>query len=360
MKNKKFFALVLFAFLAILLLLPFSASIAQKPIKLSFSTMFPAVHLQGALNQKFCDEIKDRTNGRVEITLYPAGTLTSAPKCYDGVVKGLSDIGMSCPLYMGGRFPVSQIFEMPSDLDSGWVTGKVYNDLFNKYKLKEYDNVHVLYLHGPGRNVLSTRTVPIKELSDMKGLVLRTSGGATLTIKALGATPRAMAMGEAYEALSKGVVEGQFAVPETLKGWKHADVVKFVSIPPTSTSSCQFVVMNKKKFNSLPPDIQKIFNEVSAEFADYHGYVWKYYDKQGLDYFQGLPGRELIEIPNAKKPEWENAVQSVREKYIKEKTAMGLPAKEILSYFDERIKYWDAREPDISTSVNWVEKNLLK
>jgi hypothetical protein len=99
---------------------------------------------------------------------------------------------------------------------------------------------------------------------------------------------------------------------------------------------------------------------VSAEFADYHGYVWNYYDKKGLDYFQSLPGRELIEISSAQKAEWENAVQSVRENYIKDKSAMGFPAKEILQYFDERIKYWDAREPDISTCVNWVEKNLLK
>ena len=336
----------------------FAAS--QKPIKLSFSTMFPAAHLQGALNQKFCDEIKKRTNGRVEITLYPAGTLTSAPKCYDGVAKGLSDIGMSCPLYVGGRFPVSQIFELPSDIDNGWVTGKVYTDLFAKYKLKEYDDVHVLYLHGPGRNVLSTRTVPIRKLSDIKGLVVRTSGGATSMIKALGATPRAMPMGEAYEALSKGVVEGQFAVPETLKGWKHAEVVNFVSIPPISTSSCQFVVMNKKKWTALPPDIQKVFTDVSVQFVDYHGYVWNYYDIQGLEYFQSLPGRELIEIPNAQRAEWEDAVRGVRENYIKEKTAMGLPAKEYLDYFDGRIKYWDEREPKIAISVKWVEENLLK
>jgi TRAP-type C4-dicarboxylate transport system substrate-binding protein len=331
----------------------------KKPIKLNFSTMFPAVHLQGALNQKFCDEIKERTNGRVEITLYPAGTLTSAPKCYDGVVKGISDIGMSCPLYVGGRFPVSQIFELPSDIDSGWVTSKVYNDLFDKYKLKEYDDVHVLYLHGPGRNVLSTRTVPIRKLSDMQGLVLRTSGGATSTIKALGATPRAMAMGEAYEALSKGVVEGQFAVPETLKGWKHAEVVNYVTIPPISTSSCQFVAMNKKTWDSLPPDIQEVFNEVSANYPEYHGHVWAYYDHTGLEYFQGLKGRELIVIPKSQKKEWEKATQSVRENYIKEKTAMDLPAEEYLKYFDKQIKYWDKREPDIATSVKWVEENLL-
>jgi TRAP-type C4-dicarboxylate transport system substrate-binding protein len=339
---------------------PVSEGASQEPIKLNFSTMFPRVHLQGALNQLFCDEIAKRTNGRVKITLYPAGTLTSAPKCYDGVVKGLSDIGMSCPLYVGGRFPVSQIFEMPSELESGWVTSKVYNDLNSKFELKEYDDVHILYLHGPGRNVISTRTVPVRKLQDMSGLVLRASGAATSVIKAWGATPRAMPMGEAFEALSKGVVEGQFAVPETLKGWKHGDVVKYVTIPPVSTSSCQFVVMNKNKWNSLPPDIQKVFTEVSAAFPDYHGHVWNYYDKAGLEYFQSLPGRELIVIPQDQRPAWQEAVEPVIEAYIKDKTAMGLPAKEYLDLFYNLIEYWQAKKPDIQVSVKWVEENLLK
>jgi TRAP-type transport system periplasmic protein len=339
-------------------LVAISEAASDQPIKLSFSTMFPRAHLQGALNQFFCDEIARRTNGRVEITLYPGGTLTSAPKNFDGVVKGLSDIGMSCPLYVAGRFPVSEIFEMPSEIDSGWVTGKVYNDLFHKYALEEYKDVHVLYLHGPGRNVLSTRTVPIRKLADMKGLVLRASGGAVPTIKALGATPRAMSMGDAYAALSKGVVEGQFAVPETLKGWKHGDVVKYVTIPPISTSSCQYVIMNKKKWDALPPDIQKIFTETSAEFPDYHGYVWEYYDKAGLEYFQGLPDRELIVIPQDQRPEWEAVVAPVIEAYIKEKTAKGLPAKEMLDYVNERIDYWTAKKPGTDVAVKWVEENL--
>jgi TRAP-type C4-dicarboxylate transport system substrate-binding protein len=169
-----------------------------------------------------------------------------------------------------------------------------------------------------------------------------------------------MPMGEAYAALSKGVVEGQFAVPETLKGWKHGDVVKYVSIPPVSTSSCQYVAMNKKKWDSLPPDIQKVFTEVSAEFPDYHGYVWEYYDKAGLAYFQGLPGRELIVIPEAQRTEWEAAVAPVIDEYVKEKTAKGLPAKEMLDYFNERVKYWTARKPDKDVSQKWVEENLIK
>jgi TRAP-type C4-dicarboxylate transport system substrate-binding protein len=362
--KKKMHLTVFFAVLAFLLTAsPFlgsSDAASGKPIKLTFSTMFPQVHLQAQLNKYFCDEIEKRTNGRVKITLYPGGSLTSAPKCYAGVEKGLSDIGMSCPLYVGGRFPVSEIFELPSNITSGWVTAKVYMDLFNKFKLAEYKNVHVLYLHGPGRNVLSTRTTPIRNLQDMKGLVLRASGGAAKVIAAWGATPRAMPMGEAYEALSKGVVEGQFAVPETLKGWNHADVVKYVTVPPISTSSCQFVAMNKRKWKSLPPDIQKIFTEVSASFPEYHGHVWNYYDQAGMEYFKGLSGREVIVIPPEQKTEWKKAVDPVVENYIKEKTAKGLPAQEIMNYFNERVEYWEARQPKTEESVSWVKANLLR
>lgn len=362
MKRHKFFMFFTsLCFILCLVCFPVKSQAAsEKTIKLTFSTMFPLVHLQGSLNQYFCEQIAERTNGRVEITLYPGGTLTTAPKNFEGVVKGISDIGMSCPLYMAGRFPISEVFEMPSELNSGWVTSMVYNDLYNKFDMKEYDEVKVLYLHGPGRNVISTRSKPVYNLADMKGQVLRVSGGATDTISAFGATPHALHMGEAYAALSKGVVDGQFSVPETLKGWKHADVVKYVTIPPISTSSCQYVVMNKRKWDQLPEDIQAIFMELSSEFPTYHGYVWNYYDKAGFEYFESLPDRELITIPQDQKPQWEAAVKPVIEKYIKEKTAMGLPAKEYTAYFKERIRYWSERNPSIEEATEWVETHLIK
>ena len=107
MSRKKFFVFACGVFLLLTGIIVSMASISEaasdKPIKLSFSTLFPSAHLQGALNQFFCDEIARRSNGRVEITLYPGGTLTSAIKNFDGCVKGVSDIGMSCPLYVAGR-----------------------------------------------------------------------------------------------------------------------------------------------------------------------------------------------------------------------------------------------------------------
>lgn len=363
MRKMKLFFIACIAFLFIVsnhtAFISVCQAASEDTIQLSFSTVFPRDHLQAKLNQHFCDEIEKRTNGRVKITLYPGGTLTSGTQNFEGVVKGMSDIGMSCPLYVAGRFPVSEIFELPSELDSGWVTAKVYMDLFKKFELKEYEDVHVLYLHGPGRNVLQTRKKPVKKLEDMNGLILRTSGGATSTIDALGATPRAMRMGQAYEALSKGVVDGQFSVPETLKGWKHAEVVNYVSIPPISTSSCQYVAMNKRTWNSLPSDIQKIFTEVSADYPEYHGYVWDYLDKAGFEFFQSLPGRKLNTIPSSQRPKWEDAVSNVVKDYIKEKTEMGLPAEKYVEYFRDRVEYWSPKKPSYEVSEQWVKENLL-
>ena len=72
-----------------------SATYGAEPIKLTFSQYFPVTHKNAVLSGQFCDEIKKRTNGRVEITHYPGGTLTTAPKMIDGVVTGISDLGFA-------------------------------------------------------------------------------------------------------------------------------------------------------------------------------------------------------------------------------------------------------------------------
>ncbi|HOP85265.1 MAG TPA: TRAP transporter substrate-binding protein [Syntrophorhabdaceae bacterium] len=337
-----------------------NVSYAAEKIQLSFTTVFPQTHLHTVLNQMFADEIKKRTNGKVEITIYPVGTLTAPAKVYDAVVKGIADIGMSCPLWVAGRFPLSEIFEMPSDIPSSWVTTKTYKDLFDKFTFKEYEDVHILYLHGPGRNVITTKNTPINKPDDLKGLKFRTSGATVELVKAWGGVPRAMAMSEAYEALSKGVVDGNFAVPETLKGFKLAEPVKYLTIPPVSTSSCQFVAMNKKKWDSLPDDVKKVFTELSKVYAERQAYVWMYYDKVGLDYFKSLPGRQVIVIPKEKKGEWEKPAKVVFDKYIADKQAMGLPMKEYAKYFVERVAYHIERQPSEEQAVKWVETNLIK
>ena len=146
-----------------------------------------------------------------------------------------------------------------------------------------------------------------------------------------------------------------------LKNLRHADVVKYVvTIPPISVASCQFVAMNKKKWDSLPDSAKKVFDEVSLEWAEKQAMVWYYQDVITLNYFKGLQGKELIVIGQDQRAAWEEPNKSVVEKYIKEKKAMGLPAADYIEFVRKRVKYWAPKRPSPDACIRWVEDNVPK
>src|SRR3989339_2170833 len=89
-----------------------SAASAQT-IKLKFAAFFPPAHKFCTVNQQFCDEIKQRTNGRVEITHYPGGTLANAPKMFSSVLDGVADFGLAAAALTRGRLPMAEAFDSP-------------------------------------------------------------------------------------------------------------------------------------------------------------------------------------------------------------------------------------------------------
>lgn len=330
-------------------------------IKLTYSNFFPPTHLHSILADQFCQEINKRSNGRVEITYYSGGTLTPAPKIYDGVVSGISDIGMSVLAYTMGRFPAAELVDMPHAYPNGWVATKVANDFYQKFKPKEFDDVHVLYFHAHGPGVVFTTKKPVRTMEDLKGLVIRCTGIGTKIMEALGARGYGASQAEAYELMSKGTVDGSFTPREVLKGWKQAEVVKYVTgCYDIGYTANMFVVMNKAKWDSLPDNVKEVFTELSEEWIEKHGKVWTYYDKVGIDYFLTFDGRELIELPPEEMARWVEATRPLITQYISEKTAMGLPAEEYEEYLVQRVKYWTERMPSETSCIEWVKKELAK
>lgn len=179
-------------------------------------------------------------------------------------------------------------------------------------------------------------------------------------MQALGAEGYGASQGEAYELMSKGVVDGSFTPREVLKGWNQAEVVRYVTGSyDVGNTTMMFVVMNKDKWDTLPDNIKTIFTEVSREWIEKHGKVWDYYDKVGIDYFLTFEGREVIELPPEEMARWvETAVEPLIEQYISEKTEMGLPAEDYQEYLLERVNYWSQRTATAEESVAWVKAEL--
>jgi len=356
---------MVFVVLAIVLVaLPLLSSCATpastETIELTYSNFFPPTHLHSILAEQFCEEVNKRSNGRVEISYYSGGTLTPAPQVYGGVVEGISDMGMSVLAYSMGRFPATELVDMPHAYPNGWVATMVANDFYKEFKPKEFDDVHVLYFHAHGPGVLFTTEKPVRKLEDLKGLTIRSTGVGAKIIEALGAEGYGGSQGEAYELMSKGTVDGSLTPREVLKGWNQAEVVKYVtSCCDVGYTANMFVVMNKDTWDSLPSDVQKVFTEVSEEWLEQHARVWTYYDKVAIDYFLTFADRELIELSPQEMARWIEATQPLLEEYISEKTAMGLPATDYEAYLIEQTEYWAEKTPTEEFCVDWVEQELL-
>ena len=327
----------------------FSTCYAAEVIKLKYAEIMVPTHVVSILAQQFCDEIKKRTNGRVEIFHYPGGTLTATNKVFNGVVTGISDLGMSQIGYNRGRFPVTEIQDLPLGFPSGYVSTQVINDFYNKFRPKEWDSVHVLHFHNPGTNVFQLVNKPVRKLEDLKGLKLRATARQGDILKALGAVPVPLEMADLYESMRRNVIDGNYGGIQQTKGWRMAEVIKYVTASWKLGSVYTFyVIMNKDKWNSLPDDIKQIFTAVAAEYREKYAVANNEIDIEGRDLCLAK-GVEIISLTDAESRRWIKAVEPVIEDYKKDLTSKGYSlaqADEFVTYMKERIEFWRQKEKE--------------
>ena len=315
-----------------------SPGMAQtKPIELSYSIFFPAPHKNTVLAGEWAKEIEKRTQGKVKITLFPGGTLTPADKCYDGVVKGISDIGMSVLGYTRGKFPLTEAIDLPLGYKNGLSATRLINQYYQKFRPKEFEEVKVLYFHAHGPGILHTKK-PVMKLDEMKGLRIRSTGLSAKVVTALGGTPVAMPMGETYDALKRGMVDGSMAPIESLEGWKWGEVVKSTTESFGSAYSTGFfVVMNKEKWNALSADVQKAIEAVNQEWIEKTGKIWDEIDKSGKAFTQKM-GNQIISLSADENKRWGEAVKPILQDYVNAMKAKDLPGEEALKFCEENLK----------------------
>ena len=308
-----------------------------KTVEMTYSIFFPATHANTILAGDWCKEIQKRTNGAVKIQVFADGTLTPADQCYDGAVKGISDVGMTVVSYTKGRFPLSEVIDLPLGYRSGTQTTKLANAYLEKFKTKEFDDVKLMYLHSAGPGLVNTKK-PVEKLEQLKEMKIRGTGTTAKIVAFLGATPVGMPMTETYDAVSKGVAEGFVAPIEALKGWKLAAVVKATTLDYGAASGLLFcVAMNKKKWESLPKDVQETIEKINKERIGKHCEVWDKVDREGKE-FALSKGHKFISLSPDEDTKWAAAVKPVLEEYVQGTKARNLPGEEALKFCQEWLK----------------------
>ena len=301
-----------------------ASPVEAKTYNFTYSNFFPPTHIQAKVPDAWAKEIEKLSNGQIKIKMFTGGSLTPAPQIYDGVVKGISDFGLSVFAYSPGRFPIMAAVDNPLGYPNAFVATRTINELNRKFHPKELSDVHVCYLFGHGPGLLHTVSKPVNNLEDVKGLKIRSTGTSQLIVRALGGTPVAMPQGETYDALKKNIVDGTLVPMEALEGFKQGEVLKYTTLTYSiAYSQGFFVVMNLAKWNALPADLQKIITDVSKKYEDITAKAWGDSDISGRKFVEKL-GHVFIWLSPEESGKFKEAVQPVFKEYIENANKKGV------------------------------------
>ena len=110
---------------------------------------------------------------------------------------------------------------------------------------------------------------------------------------------------------------------EMLKGWRTGEVAKFATnCWQVGNAYTFYVVMNKQKYQALPADVKKVFDQVSTECIEKHAQGWNNIDFGGKEFFE-KKGGTVLDLSSEEDRKWMDAVKPVIENYVKQRKEQG-------------------------------------
>jgi TRAP-type C4-dicarboxylate transport system substrate-binding protein len=324
MKRKLVFLLAGIFVASLLAVCWLPAPATAAPIQLKYANFPPAPTFPCVQMERWKSEVEKRTNGKVAIQTFPGGTLLGAKNMMDGVIAGTADIGNLCMAYQPGRFVYTNATSLPLGIPNSLAGSLVLWDLYMKYNPKPFANVKVLTMFTTAPSNIMSK-IPIRDLTDIKGVDLRASGGAAQILKAWGANPVGMPMPQTPEALQKGTVKGLFSSLEVMKDFKFAELCRYATI--TDAVVYPFaVVMNMDSWNKLPKDVQKVMEELGPQQAAWTGVYMDNHVKEAIAWSKKTHKVKFIELSGYEKKRWDGLLEPITNKWVSSATGKGLPA----------------------------------
>lgn len=309
-----------------------------KEQNLKFSTWHPPVSREvKTVWIPMMEELKKRSAGGLQYTMYAGAALGKGPEHYDIVARGLSDLGYFTATWTPGRFPLTDVLSLAVWVDGKDLAADIGNAVYERVLKDEFKDVKVLELNGCIQSFIWTKNKPIRKLEDLKGLKLRSPGGhQTNYIKALGAEPVFMPLGDVYMAMETGTVDGLVTCPPLVLAFKLYEVAKYGTVLTLGCVS-EGLVMNKKTYETLEDKYKKIVDEVCQNPFKVTGGLTREVYKEMM---KEIPekGVTLIEIPESERKEWYARFQQVTRDWVASLEAKGLPAKKAVVVMNEECK----------------------
>jgi TRAP-type transport system periplasmic protein len=327
-------------FLLVFILVVTTASVSyaqQKTITLRYSAHHPAGDPNSQLIEQWCKEVDKRTNGRVKVTYYPGAILTPPAQTYDSVIQGIADIVTSMSSWTKGRFPLSEVIDLPLGYTSAYQATRLAVAFYQKFKPKEFDETHVLYMGATPPQILIMKQRQVRTLEDLKGLRIRAAGNSARLVQLLGGAPVGMPITDVYDSISKGVVDGVITSYEPMKAYRLAEVSRYVTEWHATYQNSTWTAMNKQKWESISPEDRKTIEAIDDEWSEKQGKLWDAQDKVGKDLFLQRKGG-IIKLTKEEDARWTKAISPMLDEYVSSMKTKGLPGAEALKFCVDWMK----------------------
>ncbi len=290
--------------------------------------------------QWFADEFEKRTGGKHKIEIFWGGSVAKIREVPDALETGVGDIGDVVAPYFQDQFLLNNIvtFHSPqprNEIELGQKLMQWYEDYpqFDA-EMAKYNMRIIGWRPLEDYGLICTK--PIATAEDLKGLRVRTYGKALPTLfKALGATPVSMATPEAYEGLERGVIDCSPTGVTLARGWRFEEVAKYYIKFPLGANWGHFVTMNRKTYDRLDAQTRAILEGLGHEYlVQYVNTLYRLTDEI-LEQWK-TTGVKVLPFPAdvVAKATQSDGVQSVRKQYVERATATGIPAAEMVKFFD--------------------------
>lgn len=300
-----------------------------EPVTLTFAHPFPEVHhIQQNMIEPWAEDVSEATDGTVTIEIHPAGALTTPAEVYDNAVAGAYDIGWALEGYTPGRFPLTDVVELPFAFESAEQATDALWDLYEEFPefQEEYSDVKVLALWTHDVGNLYTVGQEVTE-PDLSGLTLRAPGPIqTSLIEAMGGAGVGMPAPELYDSLERGVIDGLMIGDTGIPTFSLHEVVDHVTVGNFFVGA-EFMVMNQATWDSLSEAQQEAIDGlIGREFSHVGAASYDTGNQENVD-FEGW-GFTVTNVLDDIEP-WQEAAQPVIDDWIAARESEGVDGQAI-------------------------------
>ena len=308
---------------------------AQETITLKVAHLLPAeVYIWKHGGQVMTDEITAKTGGRVRFEVYPAGQL--GKDMLSALSSGIADIAFFVPQYASDKLPLSSAGELPGLYDSSCEASRMVWDIVKPGSLlgeTEYkaQGMRVLFANVIPPNVLMTSKARPESLAAIKGLKIRANGNAVgKTASALGAVPIQAPVGELFDLLNRGTIDGTFYPYVSLPDFDLQKLLKFSVSGPRFGGNLVGFAISDASWDKLPGDVQQIVAEAGLKAQDT---LCAYEDRETLvirDRIVARDGHTVIELTPDQIAAFEEKFDGVTASWLADMTGAGLDGQAVV------------------------------